>query len=142
MSNLKAALKTYLMANMDGKLDCEMVGLRYDNKDVKVGDILGDSKANWERDEDRDFPEFGSEEYDNATDLDGTCCYSVCDGNDLYYADTEEEIDAIMAKAEKFISENSSFEHLSIVFGDQGQGEVEDQGEVLIKDPEIAKVLY
>lgn len=38
------------------------------------------SKSNWVRDDNREFPEFGTEDYNKLDELSGTCCYELVNG--------------------------------------------------------------
>lgn len=47
-------------------------GLRFENKDRNIGDICETSRHNPERDDERDFPEYGTRQYKKLPRLDGT----------------------------------------------------------------------
>lgn len=53
------------------------IGLRFEDKDREIGDVCENSKHNPDRDDERDFPEFGSEEYDDLPELDGTSAWNM-----------------------------------------------------------------
>ncbi len=55
----------------------EYIGLRFENKEREVGDICEDSKHNPARDDERDFPEYGTPEYDELPDLEGVSCWDA-----------------------------------------------------------------
>ena len=53
------------------------VGIRFEDKSRDVGEFIEDcSKANPDREDDRDFPEYGTTEYDELPELNGVCAYS------------------------------------------------------------------
>jgi hypothetical protein len=54
------------------------VGFRFENLNRKVGDVCGNSKHNPDREDVRDFPEYGTDEYDSLPELNGTCAYVPC----------------------------------------------------------------
>lgn len=56
--------------------DWHNVGLRFEEKAYKVGDIIADSKANVDRYDERDFPEFGEDGYDEMPELPGVSTYN------------------------------------------------------------------
>ena len=56
----------------EAKEEFEFVGLRLENKERKAGEICENSKHNPDRDDDRDFPEYGSAEYEKLPEFDGT----------------------------------------------------------------------
>lgn len=56
-------------------------GIRFEKRNnIDVGCVLENSKTNIDRNDSRDFPEFGTPEYDDLEELDGTCAYFVFDG--------------------------------------------------------------
>ncbi|MGX7199233.1 hypothetical protein [Enterococcus nangangensis] len=63
----------------------EHVGLRFEEKAYKVGDIISDSKANPDRVDERDFPDFNLEEYEDLPELPGVSTWvkEAFDGKDI-----------------------------------------------------------
>lgn len=59
----------------------EFFGLRFENKEYKIGDICLPSKHNPNREDERDFPEYGSEEYEELEELCGTSAWLICSYN-------------------------------------------------------------
>lgn len=55
----------------------EWLGFRFDERKLKNGAVLSNSKHNPDRVDERDFPEYGTSEYDELDELDGTSCYNV-----------------------------------------------------------------
>lgn len=53
------------------------VGLRFEDREYVVGDELDWSKANDDREDERDFPEYGSEEYDELPSMGGTSAWDM-----------------------------------------------------------------
>ena len=53
------------------------LGIRFSKNSHEVGDSISISKGNPDREDSRDFPEFGSEEYGFLPDLPGTSAYDV-----------------------------------------------------------------
>jgi len=54
------------------------LGIRFEDKQRNINESITDySKSNCNREDARDFPEFGSEEYNNIEDLDGVCAYGL-----------------------------------------------------------------
>lgn len=53
-------------------------GIRFEDKSRKVGDIIrGKSKHNIGREDERDFPDYDSEQYDELDDLDGVSAWKL-----------------------------------------------------------------
>lgn len=70
--------------------DYQYIGVRFEDKERNVGDALENSKHNPDREDERDFPEFGTEEYDSLPELGGTSAWLVYDA--LF--DFAEDVDA------------------------------------------------
>lgn len=52
-------------------------GLRFETAIRQIGDAVGASKHNPDRDDERDFPEYGTPEYDNLPLRQGTSAYAI-----------------------------------------------------------------
>ncbi len=62
-------------------LDYAFYGIRFDYRDnLEEGFVFNSSKDNSGRYDERDFPEFGTDEYAEMDDLDGTSAYDFFDG--------------------------------------------------------------
>jgi hypothetical protein len=60
--------------------DVNYVGIRFENAERRVGDIIqGCSKDNPDRTDDREFPDFGTVEYEKLDELDGISCTDTDD---------------------------------------------------------------
>ncbi|ASA22059.1 hypothetical protein [Paenibacillus donghaensis] len=53
------------------------IGLRFEDKEREIGEVCEYSKHNADRDDERDFPEFGSEDYEDMFELDGTSAWDM-----------------------------------------------------------------
>ena len=133
---IKEQIKSWLMDNLGN--DFEAIGLRYDNRAINVGDELECSIQNWDREDDRDFSEYD----EDAERANGTCAYHII--IDFGYMDCEEEIDEGLKQFEHlFVDKDKSvYNHASIITGNQATGEVEDEGEILISNAKVEKVLF
>lgn len=84
------------MYNMIEQLKAETeyyhIGLRFEDKKRNVGEIITDrSRHNADREDERDFPEFGTEEYEEAPELDGVSAWDIVNSDDSYrYTDADE----------------------------------------------------
>lgn len=107
----------------------EYVGLRFEERAYQVGDIVANSKSNMDRVDERDFPVYGTEEYDEMPELPGASSWSR------------------EARSLDTIDEYWIFEaHCYIVVGETGwfddvDGEVLDDDEVVIEDATVAVVI-
>lgn len=58
--------------------DFDYFGVRFEDKNREVGDIITDcSKFNNDRDDERDFPQFGSSDYDDLPEADGISAWTM-----------------------------------------------------------------
>jgi len=147
---IEKSLKSFMEENYD-LLNGKVIAIRYDNVNAEVGTILNDSKSNLDRDDSRDFPGYGSSEYDSMDEIDGTCVYAINSEQDyrnfIYGSDDvadffeEYGIDGpgIVSK------EDSMFNHCSIVTGEENtdcQILREDEGEMVLKNCTVAVKLW
>ena len=99
------------------------VGIRFEDKEREVGEICENSKNNYDREDEREFPEYGTEEYDEMEEFDGTSawdlrnfddwenqsryitkhCYIVA-GNDLTNKDDGLDVNEIVIENAKVIA--------------------------------------
>ena len=122
----------------DNEDDTAVFGLRFDERKIKTGEVLPNSKDNFNRDDARDFPVFGTKEYDELDTLDGTSAYSlpVDDDNKL----TEEAIENLnrYVKTKDLFSDTT----MSLVMGEESETEGEDDDEIIIADAKVVSVLF
>lgn len=113
-------------------------GLRFENKDRQIGETCEKSKHNQDREDEREFPEYGSEEYQDMMELDGTSAWYIDEnGTDAwkrsYYGQWQSEDDNLMVVAE----------HCYIVAGDvTGSHDDPDENEILIQDAVVVEKLF
>lgn len=53
------------------------IGIRFEDKDREVGEICECSKHNLDREDEREFPVYGTPEYDELPELDGTSAWNL-----------------------------------------------------------------
>jgi hypothetical protein len=53
------------------------VGIRFEDNEREIGEICECSKHNLDREDERDFPEYGTPEYDEMMELDGTSAWNL-----------------------------------------------------------------
>lgn len=109
-------------------------GLRFEDKDREVGEICENSRNNIDREDERDFPEYGTEEYAEMEEMDGTSAWDV---------------DSALMQIEENLKYNTSVfgsNHAYIIAGhntgwEQNNGLVDD-GEVVIQDSVVLHKIY
>lgn len=112
------------------------IGLRFEDKLREVGDICEYSKANDDREDEREFPEYGTEEYEELPELNGTSAWDLAalpvimryifPSNDNAKAST-----SFVTKHAYIIASNR-----------QGSHPHPDDNEILIQDAEVISVLF
>ncbi len=102
--------------------DSEPLGVRFDERQLENLDIFDNSLDNREREDERDFPEYGDSD---AEELDGTSCYDVD-----YIRRQRNDTSLIWG-------------HCYIVRGpDKGVHPMPDAGEILIKECQIVDQIF
>lgn len=136
-SEMIAEIKKYAEQNLSSlPFWADSIAVRYDDKDVQVGDELECSLDNVLREDSREYPSYG----DDCPRLPGTSCYGVCttadDEDDLYV----DFLDRFLADPEE-----SRWRHCSIVIGSEvpsTECAPEDDGEVILSGCEVVKKLW
>ncbi len=115
------------------------LGIRFENKERTIGEEIEDySKSNADRDDEREFPEYGSEEYEEMDELDGVCAYYIDtyrDDVDLGFNDPKRENDI-----ERFYEAN----HCYILGCDRVSSNMyaEDEGEIIMEDAKVLDIIF
>ena len=133
MTNLEfmEKCKAIYEANKD---NYEFIGMRFENKLRELNEICECSKNNADREDERDFPEFGTEEYENSQSWDGTSAWNLDDEKEVY------------SYNKRNLDKNIFYEqeHCYIIAGqyncniDDGL----DYNEVVIADAEVIAIIF
>jgi hypothetical protein len=113
----------------------EYIGVRFENKERTIGETCECSKNNSNREDERDFPEFDSEEYSELESFDGTSSWDLSK-NETYKVDKY--------FAEKECSRAFMQDHCYIIAGN-GNSNVDDgldDNEVVIVDAKVIARLF
>lgn len=113
-------------------------GLRFENKEREIGEACENSKHNFDRADERDFPAYGSDEYNDMMELDGTSAY---------YINEQGQIDDRCFRGEWQKSDDDNLlvitEHCYIVGGDlEGSHDDPDINEILIQGAVVIEKLF
>lgn len=112
-------------------------GLRFEDKVRKVGDVCEVSRHNPDREDERDFPEYGSDEYENMESLDGTSAWEIREGSDEY------QYSFITRKSELDKKVSVMADHCYIIAGrETGTHDDADPNEIVIEDAVVLEVLF
>ena len=113
--------------------DFYYVGFRFENLNRKVGDVCGNSKHNPDREDVRDFPEYGTEEYNELPELDGTCAY-IMGGIDWNFS----REDYAKSCKDHFIGDHCYV----IASDDAGNNDDPDAFEILLRRPVVVAKIF
>lgn len=120
------------------------IGLRFEDKVREVGDECEWSKHNPDRADDREFPEFGTEEYDELAELNGTSAWNMAsygyksDFYPGYGSGKPTESD----KKYSLVGLFGAY-HCYVIAGNRlGTHDDPDPGEILIKDAKVIAKIF
>ena len=109
--------------------DYDYFGLRFDGRALNVGDVLDNSKDNPDREDERDFPEYGTDEYDNLPELDGTSAWNANAIKYFKWIGREEYFDAD--------------QHCYIIASNRtGEHPDPDADEILLRNPTVVGIIF
>lgn len=109
-------------------------GVRFEEKERQVGEICENSRNNVDREDERDFPEYGTQEYEEMEEMDGTSAW--CEESILSQLDSLKNLSVSMFGSK----------HAYVVAGystgwEQNNGLIDD-GEVVIQDAVVLHKIY
>ena len=115
--------------------DHKYLGLRFENKEREIGEICEKSRHNADRDDDRDFPEFNSDEYENLEQFNGTSAWDLSINNiDRLFKGEWDEWD------EEIYFER---EHCYVIAGEKVDNHPDrDYDEIIIEDAKIVAKIF
>lgn len=53
------------------------IGIRFEDKEREIGEVCENSRHNIDREDEREFPEYGTPEYEEMMELDGTSAWNL-----------------------------------------------------------------
>ena len=108
------------------------VGFRLADSTHEIGEELDWSRHNADREDDREFPEYGTDEYNELPELDGT---SVWEASHMIRIFGSRDID--------YARKNTLQDHLYVVCGnDRANHDDPDDGEMLIADAVVIDQIF
>lgn len=117
--------------------DYRFLGFRFAMEDYVIGSVVEQvSRSNANRQDERDFPAYGSDEYEELEELDGLCAY-LLDKDEDYL---DELIQRIMRgyRDDMIYTPNHYTPHIYIMGTDEiSHSWAEDYGEVILPDPTV-----
>ncbi|GFN32563.1 hypothetical protein [Paenibacillus xylaniclasticus] len=116
------------------------IGIRFEDKTREIGEECEWSKHNPDREDEREFPVFGSEEYDDLPELNGTSAWGLETLTDHHYPGFGR---ASSADLDRECSRYFDTYHCYIVAGNQqGRHDEPDEEEILIKDAVVIAKIF
>lgn len=110
------------------------IGLRFENKEREIGEECEYSRHNADREDEREFPEYGTEEYEEMELLDGTSAWDMSISSTYDYP---------ASAAEKECTRYFTTDHCYVIAGKrQSRHEDPDHGEIVIKDAVVIAQLF
>ena len=111
------------------------IGLRFENKERAIGEVCEHSRHNADREDEREFPDFGSAEYEEMEELDGTSAWDMSISSTYEYSSWDAKQDDCR---KCFIPE-----HCYVIASNrQGRHDDPDHGEILIKDAVVIAKIF
>lgn len=111
------------------------VGVRCDDRDLPAGFVFDWSRHNPDRIDERDFPVYGSSEYDELEELDGTS---------VWFLGCDEVVQKnLLRRIAPVLEGNGSHEHAYVVVSNQTAVHPDpDDGEQLFRDCTVAYKIF
>lgn len=114
--------------------DEDYIGVRWEDLDRQIGDEVGRSKHNLNREHEDDMPEYGTEEYEDLFELDGASSLDIDFVLDqIKYSNPEKEMDAMYMGYHCY---------LIIGTGSSNHSDAIDDGEIVVVDAKVAHKFY
>jgi len=118
------------------------IGLRFENKNREIGEECEWSKSNVDREDERDFPEYGTPEYDEMESMGGTSAWNLSAMTDYYwpgFGRPPRDIDVSKDCTRYFLAD-----HCYIIAGNRKAPEHQpwDDGEIVISDAVVIAKIF
>jgi len=133
-----AMIKKIYEENQD---EYEYIGLRFEDKDREIGDICENSKHNPDRDDERDFPVYGSEEYEDLPELNGTSAWDM--NPNVWGRSYHPGMVSLYGVDDREFERYFSTYHCYVIASNKrGYHDDPDDGEILIKDAVVIAKIF
>jgi|SRR5690625_391085 len=117
-----------------------LVGVRFEEKERKEGDVITDvSRHDLYREEEREYPEYGSDDYFELPELDGVSAFE---------AEFFEEFVTPGFNQSEFLNDDArnaflaSRAYIIYSYEDSNKDDALDHGEIVLVEPTVHKVLF
>jgi len=132
ISKIKKAIETY-------EYEYSSLGIRFEDKERTIGEEIEDySRSNADREDEREFPEYGTPEYEEMDEFDGVCAYYIdtySDKIDLGFNDP---------RRENNIEGRYEANHCYILGCNKVSSNMnaEDEGEIIMEDAKVLDIIF
>lgn len=112
------------------------VGIRFEDKERALDEVIEElSRHNQDREDEREFPEYGTDEYEDLTELDGVCAYDIQEGQSSWQPNNAER-----EARNQFLTNHCYL----IASRDIGRFDDydPDHGEILLQNPKVIAKLF
>lgn len=112
------------------------IGLRFEDKVREIGEVIEDcSRHNFDREDEREFPAFGSDDYEELQVLDGTSAWDMSVPSTYKISP---HVDRNKDCTLPFLTD-----HCYVIAGNkQGRHDDPDVGEIVIKDAVVIATIF
>lgn len=113
----------------DGEFEC--YGIRFENKERTVGMMIEEnSKSNSDRECEREFPEYRTQEYENLEELDGVSAYRIDWNINVPTSMEDMDVDVVFGTDHCYI------------LGAYETAYGEDEGEIVMQEPVVVEKMF
>lgn len=123
----------------ESEIEYDAVGIRYEDKQREIGEVLPPSKYNDDREDEREFPRYDNDGYEELPEAAGSCAW--------YIDKAIEDVESLIRRRGEDAPANMSFlsDHCYIIVGDRVGFNIDhvlDDGEIVIEDAEVLEQLF
>jgi hypothetical protein len=125
--------------------DYTYIGVRFEDKERTIGEICERSKHNPAREDDRDFPEYGTPEYDELPTLRGTSAWLVYNGMWQWASDIKPEECRGLKPYRETLDDETKYmrKHAYVIAGNRENTHCDcDDNEIVIEDAVVIDIIY
>jgi len=117
------------------------IGLRFEDKEREIGEECECSRHNGDREDEREFPAYGTDEYEELEELDGTSAWNMDPSLMKEYHPGVQSLRGL--DLEKECSRHFTTKHCYVIAGNrQGRHDDPDQGEIVIKSAVVLEQIF
>ena len=116
----------------------QYVGLRFEDKEREIGEICENSKHNPDREDPRDYPEYGTEEYKKLPEFNGTSAWDLSISN---MHRTWFDSNYMTDKEKSYYPDE--YNHAYIIVGNKVDNDPDrDLDEIIITNAKVVEIIF